>query len=39
MTGPYHPISSMDLILENYIYFKESVLRNKKEFLQKFRIS
>ena len=37
MTGPYHAISSIDLILENYSYFKESVLRNKKEFSQKFK--
>jgi len=37
MTGPYHSIASMDLILENYNYFQKSVLNNKKKFIEKFR--
>ena len=37
MTGPYHSISSMDQILENYSLFQNSVLNNKIKFLEKFK--
>ena len=37
MTGPYHSIQSLELILENYKYFKKSIEINKKETLKKFK--
>lgn len=37
MTGPYHAISSMDLILDNYVFFKKAVINNKKVFVEKFK--
>lgn len=37
MTGPYHAIQSLELILKNYRYFKRSVLINKNKALKKFK--
>ena len=34
MTGPYHAIYSLDLILKNYSDFKHSVIVNKKKFME-----
>ncbi len=36
MTGPYHSIQSLELILKNYKNFRKSVKVNKKETLKKF---
>ena len=36
MTGPYHSIQSLELILKNYQNFRKSVKINKKETLKKF---
>lgn len=36
MTGPYHAICSLDLILEQYEHFKSAVINNKIYFMQKF---
>ena len=35
MTGPYHAIYSLDLVLKNYSAFKYSVVMNKKKFLER----
>ena len=37
MTGPYHAIQSLEMILKNYKYFKRSVEINKKLTLKKFK--
>tara|TARA_Y100000589_G_C27157391_1_gene631363 strand:- start:681 stop:1676 length:996 start_codon:yes stop_codon:yes gene_type:complete len=37
MTGPYHSICSMDLILDNYSFYKAAVLNNKKKFIKKYK--
>ena len=36
MTGPYHTIQSMFLILKNYNEYKYSVKVNKEKFLKRF---
>ena len=36
MTGPYHAICSLDLILKNYQFFRCSVEETKKDFLKRF---
>ena len=37
MTGPYHSIQSLELIVKNYNNFKKSVIINKKKALKKFK--
>ncbi len=37
VTGPYHTILSMNKVLENYGDFKQSVIVNKKIFLEKMK--
>ena len=37
MTGPYHSICSMDLILDNYSFYKSAVLNNTKIFIEKYK--
>ena len=37
MTGPYHAIQSLELIVKNYKNFKKSVIVNKKRALSKFK--
>tara|TARA_B100001564_G_C20611525_1_gene657815 strand:+ start:461 stop:1435 length:975 start_codon:yes stop_codon:yes gene_type:complete len=37
MTGPYHSIQSLELIIKNYKSFKKSVVINKKKALKKFK--
>ncbi len=37
MTGPYHSIQSLEMILENFKYFRKSVVINKKLILKKFK--
>ena len=37
MTGPYHSICSMDLILDNYDFYKSAVIHNKKIFIEKYK--
>ena len=37
MTGPYHAMQSLELVLENYKSFKRSVIINKKIALKKFK--
>ena len=37
MTGPYHSIQSLELILKKYKYFRKSVEINKKETLKRFK--
>ena len=37
MTGPYHSIQSLEMILKNFKYFKKSVEINKKLTLKKFK--
>ena len=37
MTGPYHAIQSLELILKNYTKFKKSVLINKNKISKKFK--
>ena len=37
MTGPYHILQSMDLVLKRYKYFSESVIINKKKFILKYK--
>ena len=37
MTGPYHAIQSLEMVLKNYKYFKRSVEINKKLTLKKFK--
>lgn len=37
MTGPYHAVQSLELVLKNYKYFKKSVLINKTKALKKFK--
>ena len=36
MTGPYHAMQSLELVLENYKSYKKSVITNKKLALKKF---
>ena len=35
MTGPYHAMQSLELVLENYKSYKKSVITNKKLALKK----
>ena len=37
MTGPYHSIQSLEIIVNNYKSFKKSVVANKKLTLKKFK--
>ena len=37
MTGPYHSIQSLEIIIKNYRSFKKSVEINKKKALKKFK--
>ncbi len=37
MTGPYHPIYSLDLVLKNHSDFLYSVKINKKKFMKQFK--
>ncbi len=37
MTGPYHSIQSLELIVNNYKFFKRSVEINKKKAIKKFK--
>ena len=37
MTGPYHAVQSLELVLQNYKYFKKSVMINKNKTLKKFK--
>ena len=37
MTGPYHSIASMDLILKDYYFFQRSVLKINRNFLKNFK--
>ena len=37
MTGPYHAMQSLELVLKNYNFFKKSILINKKKTLKKFK--
>ena len=37
MTGPYHSIQSLEIIIKNYKSFKKSVEINKKKALKKFK--
>ena len=37
MTGPYHSIQSLELILKNFKSFRKSVVINKKKMLKKFK--
>ena len=37
MTGPYHSIQSLEIIMNNYKFFKKSVVINKKKALKKFK--
>ena len=37
MTGPYHSIQSLEIIVNNYKSFKKSVITNKKLTLKKFK--
>ena len=37
MTGPYHSIQSLEIIVKNYKSFRKSVITNKKLALKKFK--
>ena len=37
MTGPYHTIQSLEIIVKNYQSFKKSVIINKKKAMKKFK--
>ena len=37
MTGPYHILQSMDLVLLNYKFFLKAVSTNKKKFILKYK--
>ena len=37
MTGPYHSIQSLEIVLKNFKYFKKSIEINKKLTLKKFK--
>ena len=37
MTGPYHILQSLDLILKNYIFYKKAVEINKLKMLKKYK--
>ena len=36
MTGPYHQICSLDLVLKNYTFYKQAVLNTKRSFMERF---
>lgn len=36
MTGPYHQICSLDLVLRNYSFYKQAVLNTKHDFMRRF---
>ena len=37
MTGPYHILQSLDVVLKNYNKLRKSVVVNKVSFLKKYR--
>ena len=37
MTGPYHAMQSLELVLKNYNFFKKSILIKQKKTLKKFK--
>ena len=36
MTGPYHQICSLELVLKNYSFYKQAVLNTKNDFMKRF---
>ncbi len=36
MTGPYHQICSLDLVLKNYNFYKKAVINTKVNFMKRF---
>lgn len=37
-TGPYHQICSLELILENYNFYKKAVINTKENFMKRFSL-